>query len=294
MFEISRGNFTYYKKRVTGNINRIRFDSPVKTSDYRNDKVHLFLKDTEKRDKVCILVHGLGMGSKWDEYMRYTPDGMGACSIDLPYQRRRKTDIDLISSFRDGIFSLRFFRQGTLDIIRTVDILKHLGYREISIIGISLGSFFSILSMALDKRIKKGVIMLGGGDQGIITWKSPVMYRVRRQHLEEGKSREDCFNCRSFFNDFQNSVKKGFTPDKIKSDVICFYFDPLSFAPFIEPERILMINAIFDVIIPREATLKLWKDLGKPIIKWLPSGHLSLSLFRKKIISYIRSFLLFK
>jgi hypothetical protein len=80
---------------------------------------------------------------------------------------------------------------------------------------------------------------------------------------------------------------------EIKNDVICFYFDTISFAPLIDPDRVLMINALFDIIIPRESTIKLHKALGEPLIKWLPAGHLSLSLFKRKIISYIRSFLLY-
>jgi len=295
MFRIRDRNFSYTKKQIADNLFEIKFESPVNTFNQKNDTVHCLLKDIENKDKICILLHGLGMHStsKWDESIHYIPKEMGACSIDLPYHRHRKTEIDLMSAFKDGIFSLNFFRQGTLDIIRTIDLVNGLGYREINIIGISLGSFFALMAMGIDSRINKGVLLLSGGDQGIITWKSPAMIKVRKQHIKEGITRNHCLKCRSFFNDFLQSIKEGNLPSEIKSDVICFYFDTLSFAPLIDPKKILMINALFDIIIPRESTIKLNKTLKEPILKWLPSGHLSLFIFRKKIISYIKSFLLY-
>ncbi len=295
MYKIKDRNFSYKKKQFGKNLYEFRFKSPVDTQNEKNDTVYCLLKDTENKERVCILVHGLGMrtGSKWDESIHYIPKGMGACSIDLPYHRHRDTGKDLLTAFQDGIFSLIFFRQGTLDIIRTVDLLKNLGYREVDIIGISLGSFFSLMAMGLDERIKKGVLLLSGGDQGLITWKSPAMFKVRKQHRVEHITRAKCLKCRSFFPDFIHAVKNGNYPDEIKSDVICFYFDTLSFAPLVNPKRVLMINALFDIMIPRESTIKLHKALGEPLIRWLPAGHLSLSIFKQKIISYIRSFLLY-
>jgi len=283
----------FNKTRLKDNLFQIRFKSEVNTFDKNNDNVYFLLKDTKKRSKACILVHGLGMeiGSKWDTYLRVVPETIGACYIDLPYQRRRKTEKNLLSSFSDGLFTFNFFRQGTLDIIKTVSILKNLGYKEISIIGISLGSMFSIMSMALDKRIEKGVFILSGGDYSIITWKSPVMYKVREAYKRENITRQSCLKARTLINPFLESVKKCENPFNVKSNIICLYFDPLTFAPLIDPERVLMINGLFDFIIPRQATLRLHRALGKPKIIWFPTDHLYLYFFRNRIITYIKSFL---
>ena len=250
---------SFTKTGLKDNLFEIRFKSEVNTFDKKNDTVYLLFKDTKKKSKASILVHGLGMeiGSKWDTYLRVIPETIGACYIDLPYQRHRKTEKDLLNSFDDGIFTFNFFRQGALDIIKTVTILQNLGYKEISIIGISLGSMFSIMSMALDKRIKKGVFILSGGDYSIITWKSPIMYKVREGYKKRNITRKSCLESRTLLNPFVNSVKKGSVPFNIKSNIICLYFDPLSFAPLIEPERVLMINGLFDFIIPRQATIRL-------------------------------------
>jgi cephalosporin-C deacetylase-like acetyl esterase len=290
VFEVTS---TFSKTKIENNLFEIRFKSEVTTSDKKNDNVYLLLKDTQEKTKACIFVHGLGMetGSKWDTYLRVVPETIGACYIDLPYQRHRKIEKNLLTSFSDGIFTFNFFRQGTLDIIKTVSILKNLGYKEISVIGISLGSIFSIMSMALDKRIEKGVFILAGGDYSIITWKSPVMYKVREAYKKKKITPESCFKARNLLKPFVESVKESKNPFNIKSNIICLYFDPLCFAPLIDPERVLMINGLFDFIIPRQATLRLHRALGKPKIIWFPTDHLYLYIFKKRIITYIKSFL---
>jgi hypothetical protein len=284
---------SFNKTRIKDNLFEIRFKSEVNTFDKKNDNVYLLFKDTQEKSKVSILVHGLGMeiGSKWDTYLRVVPETIGACYIDLPHQRHRKTKKNLLTSFSDGIFTFNFFRQGTLDIIKTVNILKSLGYREVSIIGISLGSMFSIMALALDKRIEKGVFILSGGDHSIITWKSPVMYKVREAYKKKNITRKSCFKARNLLKPFVESVKENKNPFDIKSNIVCLYFDPLTYAPLIEPERVLMINGLFDFIIPRQATLRLHRALGKPKIIWFPTDHLYLYIFKNKIISYIKSFL---
>jgi len=284
---------SFSKTRLKDNLFEIRFKSEVNTFNKKNDNVYLSLKNTQEKSKACILVHGLGMeiGSKWDSYLRVVPETIGACYIDLPYQRHRKVEKNLLSSFSNGLFTFNFFRQGTLDIIKTVSILKNLGYKEISIIGISLGSIFSIMSMALDKRIEKGIFILSGGDYSIITWKSPVMYKVREVYKKKNITRQGCLKARALLYPFTESVKKCENPFNVKSNIICLYFDPLSFAPLINSERVLMINGLFDFIIPRQATLRLHRALGKPKIIWFPTDHLYLYIFKNRIISYIKSFL---
>jgi pimeloyl-ACP methyl ester carboxylesterase len=287
------GTPSFKKVGLREDLFEIRFKSAVNTFNEINDNVYLLLKNTYKKSKACILVHGLGMeiGSRWDTYLKIVPETLGACYIDLPHQRHRKTKIDLLTLFSDGISTLNFFKQGTFDIIKTVNILKNLGYKEISIIGISLGSLFSIMAMALDERIKKGVFILSGGDHSILTWKSPVMYKVREIYKKKGITRERCLRARTLLSAFTESVKKDKNPFNIKTNIICLYFDPLSFAPLINTKKVLMINALFDMIIPRKSTVRLHDALGRPKIIWFPTNHLYLYIFKNRIISYINSFL---
>jgi cephalosporin-C deacetylase-like acetyl esterase len=284
---------SFKKAELKNNLFEIRFKSAVNTFNETNDNVYLLLKETDKKSKACILVHGLGMeiGSKWDTYLKIVPETIGACYIDLPYQRHRKTKIDLLTLFADGISTLNFFKQGTFDIIKTVNILKNIGYREISIIGISLGSIFSIMALAMDDRIKKGVFLLSGGDHSILTWKSPALHKVREIYKKKGITRDRCLRARTLLSAFTESVKKDKNPFNIKTNIMCLYFDPITFAPLIDKKKVLMINAFFDLIIPRKSTARLHEALGKPKIIWFPTTHLNLYIFKNQIISYIKSFL---
>jgi hypothetical protein len=41
----------------------------------------------------------------------------------------------------------------------------------------------------------------------------------------------------------------------------------------------MMLNALWDEMIPRVATIDLWEAYGKPIIKWYPATHASIWLW---------------
>jgi fermentation-respiration switch protein FrsA (DUF1100 family) len=52
----------------------------------------------------------------------------------------------------------------------------------------------------------------------------------------------------------------------------------MTFAPYLRERPILMINALWDEFIPRQATLDFWKACGKPDIKWFPAAHATIWL----------------
>ena len=68
--------------------------------------------------------------------------------------------------------------------------------------------------------------------------------------------------------------------------------DPLTYAPFVVPWRILMINARFDHVIRRPHTRALWRAYGQPELIWLPAGHYTAGLFspyaRHKVFEHFR------
>jgi hypothetical protein len=55
--------------------------------------------------------------------------------------------------------------------------------------------------------------------------------------------------------------------------------DPLAWAPRVPKSRVLMIRAIWDQVIPPQATRALWEALGRPEIHAYPSGHYSFGIF---------------
>jgi esterase/lipase len=47
--------------------------------------------------------------------------------------------------------------------------------------------------------------------------------------------------------------------------------------------RLLMINGLYDEVMPGKFTMELWEALGRPKIKWYPCAHVTSILFVKNI-----------
>ena len=49
--------------------------------------------------------------------------------------------------------------------------------------------------------------------------------------------------------------------------------DPLRLAPHVDPDRVLMVIALFDHSVASADQLSLWRALGKPETMFVPLGH---------------------
>ena len=282
--------------RISEGLLRVSFPSPVKTGDPVNDTVHgLFYRVDGER--VLVFVHGLYTSKEflWMELgRRLGMKGISTFFIHLPYHMRRGhhryTSRERIN-FMDGVFSYHYFRQASLDVVRSVDFLEYLGFSEFSIAGVSLGGIVTSISAGMDERLKNIVLIATGGDHEIITWESIALGGMRRSYHREGITRDICHRCRRTLNNFVKGVEKCKNPYMVKNRIICFYFDPLSFAPLLRNRNIMMIAGRFDRTIPRKSTLKLWEALGSPPIFYLNICHLGVSWKRGEIASLILSFL---
>jgi len=281
---------------ISDNLFSVSFPSPVKTGDPVNDTVHgLFYRVNGK--KALVFVHGLHTSKEflWMELgRRLGPKGISTFFVHLPYHMRRGehryTSRERIN-FMDGVFSYHFFRQASLDIVRAVDFLEYSGFTEFSIAGVSLGGIVTSISAGMDKRFKHIILIATGGDHEIITWESIALAGMRRSYHREGITREVCHRCRQKLEGFVKGVEKCKNPYIVKNRIICFYFDPLSFAPLLRERNVMMIAGRFDRTIPREATLKLWEAVNRPPLYYLNTGHLGISWKKGEIASLISRFL---
>jgi hypothetical protein len=55
--------------------------------------------------------------------------------------------------------------------------------------------------------------------------------------------------------------------------------EPLHFAPHVDPERVVLMRAIWDPLIPTASADRLRSALGMPTEYAFPSGHFSFALF---------------
>lgn len=145
---------------------------------------------------------------------------------------------------------------------------------RVGLVGFSHGAIVGGLVMAVEPRIKGGVLVLGGGDlSGIIG--SSNQGSLRR--LREGVMADEDLRPEEFYE----------TAGAILEDV-----DPLTYAPLVASWKLLMINARFDRVIRRPYVEVLWRAYGRPELIWLPTGHYTAALFspyaRHKVLAHFR------
>jgi hypothetical protein len=158
---------------------------------------------------------------------------------------------------------------------------------KLAVFGISFGGFVSEIAMGVDKRLGAGIFFVSGGNSGKIAQKarSGVLRRNYRSSEAEYRERQD------IYADYLNDVtEKGF--ESVAPPTRDFLIDPLTYAYRLQQRPVLMINAKWDVFIPREATEDFWKRCGRPEIVWLNGGHTSIWLWYPLIRRKISTFLL--
>jgi len=155
---------------------------------------------------------------------------------------------------------------------------------QVSVIGVSYGSFVSSIAMALDNRIKAGIFIVSGGNSEKITKRSLFLRWQYKLNMAEYLRNQE------YYRQYLKEVaEKGF--EKAASGKNSYFTDPMTFSVYLKNRPIMMLNAMWDEMIPKSATLDLWQSYGKPPIHWYPSTHASIWLWYPLMGSRIADFL---
>jgi dienelactone hydrolase len=159
---------------------------------------------------------------------------------------------------------------------------------QIAVFGLSFGGFISAIAMGIDPRVKAGAFIIAGGNGEKINHRSRRQ-ALRRHHEHTEAEYQEIQRAYSLYQ--QEVAERGFaqvTPVRKH-----FQTDPLTFAPYLRERPVLMINALWDEYIPKEATLELWEASGRPEISWYPSTHSTIwlwfPLIRRRVTRFLRS-----
>jgi dienelactone hydrolase len=153
--------------------------------------------------------------------------------------------------------TLSGIRQTVLDIRCATSWLEsrpEIDARKLGILGTSLGSFISALTAAMEPRLDRVVLLLGGG--GLV------------DAFYENPRAKPFFDAADFV---------GLTKEKMKRMIASA--DPLTHAELLKERKLLMIAARRDDIVPPIAAQRLWEATGKPKIIWLDSTHVGAALY---------------
>ncbi|MCC6159908.1 MAG: hypothetical protein IT350_17785 [Deltaproteobacteria bacterium] len=144
--------------------------------------------------------------------------------------------------------------------------------QRLGVCGISMGGFQSSLLMAVEHRIRAGVFLLNGGDFAGLILES-----------EEGE-----------VVDFRNAVarRNGWTGDELVSRARAILHDvePLTYAPNIDPHRVLTMNPLFDRVVPYSHATAWWNAAHRPTRITVPTGHYSAILVAPRLMRQSAAF----
>jgi len=277
-----------------------------------NESAEDYFKFYNKDIPLLIFLHGFSTkDEKLKNYYKFINNALNmntACLfINLPFHLNRRPQGEASGNriiYYDDADTLLFFHQCVVDVRKAIDIVeKILPPIEINICGISLGSIVSVISMGVDKRISKGILLLGGGNWKEIHWNGISRYILKGNCAEpETITKEKCGIYYSNFSKFLEKLK-ALNPDRITMELDeqenlkklctkkCFLCDPLIFAHNIRPEKVLMLNSRIDHFFSKKSSLMLWEELGRPEIHWFNYFHLSRILNKKPILKNISVFL---
>jgi len=157
---------------------------------------------------------------------------------------------------------------------------------KVGVIGISFGGFISAIAMGIDDRIKAGAFLIAGGNS------QKIGHFGRKRSMRKGyKVTEEEYNHnqQAYRQYLREVTEKGF--ENVTTPNRAYLIDPMTFGHRLQQRSVLMLNALWDEYIPREATLDLWEASGKPAINWFPGTHTTFWLWYPFIHRKISRFL---
>ncbi|WP_165146395.1 alpha/beta hydrolase [Marinitoga sp. 38H-ov] len=302
MYKKENINFDKYNEN---DYTVLKFPVNYNTNYDENKNVYVHLFEPKKVNGDIVFLHGIGNTNipylEW--YARYFKKFNYRTSVViLPYHLQRTpkgyNGGDLFYSANPDKCVVEF-HNAVKDVRRTIDIIENFNDynpNKLYLVGVSFGGIIGTMTLALDKRIKKGVLMITGGNWRWINFHSPYTEVIRKEYYTIGNSygcNSEKFCIENFRKNAVDFVLNNFkTIDDIfdKAPIPCYSYDPISFAKFVD-QPILLIRGIFDKVIPKEATDDLISLLPNVIVDKIPTGHKSSILFKnilsKKIINFI-------
>lgn len=148
-------------------------------------------------------------------------------------------------------------RQGVLRIRQIVDWMERLDRVDptrLGSFGISMGGMASVMTAAVEPRLRCHVVALAGGPiAGILaTSGDKLLAKPRAKYLAVNQ-----MDLKTLAARLRETIKT----------------DPVRLAPYVDSSRLFMVIALADRTIGRANALRLWRALGRPRAAFLPLGH---------------------
>jgi dienelactone hydrolase len=240
---------------------------------------------------LAILIHGMGNKSVIPCRMlarTLAKEGIASFILYLVFHTRRSPQP--IREKYPHLSAEEWFESYQISVVDVLQVLDWAQSRpelkrdKISVTGISYGGFISSIAMSLDERIRAGVLIVTGGNSDKIT-KYSLLLR-HQYHIDE----DEFFQNQKDYSQYLAEVKeKGF--ENVIAAKSSYLTDPVTFSHLMKKRPLMMVNARWDEMIPKEATMDLWESCQKPPILWFPATHATIWVWYPWIGKRISSFL---
>ncbi len=253
-------------------VSRVTFASPMETKYGQNNLVYgkLFSPSGATPLSAMVVLHGWSRPALTLEErlcLALGQRGIVSLLITLPYHVQRAPRGSWSGEYAlsgDVLRTIEGFRQSVQEVRAVIPFLKRYSER-VGVLGISLGGMIAHIVMDLENT-DFGISLLAGGNNAGIVWEGIATRDVRKQIQNAGITRKQLSQ-------------------------IWAIIDPARLARHNRVKKILMINGLYDQVVPPKFTLELWESLGRPPIRWYPCAHISFFLFLKRIINDVMHFI---
>lgn len=240
----------------------IRFRSTIPTGIAENDLVHAKVTKAASGDHAVIVFHHWNASSRNASLARFLArQGLTVVEIAMPYHLERARPGSHIA---DDMLSpnlgktLQSVRQAVVDGRKLVRVLQDMGYRHVSVLGISLGSWVAGLVAAHDPLVRKACLFLSAGSLADMVWTGGATRHIRAS-LDGKMGIAD--------------LRRAWSPLSLANHA----------ARLVRPDLdVQLVLAKRDrVVLPamsEEFISQLRAAGASPCVKWLNCGHYSLSL----------------
>lgn len=163
-------------------------------------------------------------------------------------------------------------------IIDWVETRPELDADRIGVLGTSMGAIKGALLLGTDTRIKAAVLGLGGSDVPYIlahstegAWRGGGITRDREAYMRRYR------------------VTRAEFEQELRETIV---WDPARLAPSVDSEKVLLILALCDTVVPFRKGLELRREMGRPETLIFPTGHYSVILYlplvRRATLAFFR------
>jgi hypothetical protein len=283
----------------TYEVLKLLYKSPVVTPYEENNTIVSYVyRPKAKCNKVIVLLHYMFEKVRLTQRilaLYFIAHNYCAIEFTLPYHLERTPkgyssgDLFLTS---DPHQNFEAYRQAVIDLRLLADFLNFRGIDRIGITGISIGALVLNTLMGVDSRYQVGVPIAGGGGLHYIVEKG-----LKKRYVKEAYFKNQINNEKEVFEKvnrmFHNYLKEVWETKEVKEppdEMEWFLIDPLTYAKFNYPRKILMINGAVDFVIPKEAVLEFKEAVGNPPIEWIPSLHTTTGLLLPFVFGKMHEF----